>query len=88
MLNDQEIMTRCSQGQSSLLDLLIDRHGADLYTFCLRQMRPRPAERLQHLPLLRRDGEPEMPEMQPGGGRRLESVPALRRAARRIREMK
>ena len=36
MLSDQEIMLRCRQGQSGLLDLLIDRHGADLYTFCLR----------------------------------------------------
>jgi len=36
MLSDQEIMLRCLQGQSGLLDLLIDRHGADLYTFCLR----------------------------------------------------
>jgi len=36
MLSDQEIMTRCFQGQPDLLDLLIDRHAADLYTFCLR----------------------------------------------------
>jgi RNA polymerase sigma-70 factor, ECF subfamily len=35
MLSDQEIMIRCCQGQGGLLDLLIDRHGADLYTFCL-----------------------------------------------------
>ncbi|HUU05097.1 MAG TPA: sigma-70 family RNA polymerase sigma factor [Patescibacteria group bacterium] len=41
MLSDQEIMTRCRQGQSDLLDVLIDRHGSDLYTFCLRLCRRR-----------------------------------------------
>ena len=41
MLSDQEIMTRCRQGQGDLLDVLIDRHGSDLYTFCLRLCRLR-----------------------------------------------
>jgi RNA polymerase sigma-70 factor (ECF subfamily) len=36
MLSDQEIMTRCFQGQGDLLDLLIDRYASDLYTFCRR----------------------------------------------------
>ncbi|MCJ7525093.1 MAG: sigma-70 family RNA polymerase sigma factor [Candidatus Aminicenantes bacterium] len=41
MLSDQEIMTRSRQGQNDLLDVLIDRHGSDLYTFCLRLCRRR-----------------------------------------------
>lgn len=41
MLSDQEIMTRCFQGQSDLLDVLIERHATDLYTFCRRLCRGR-----------------------------------------------
>ncbi len=39
MLTDQEIMRRCRLGQTDLLNLLTNRYGTDLFTFCCRLCR-------------------------------------------------
>ena len=42
MLEDREIIRRCRQGQTGLLDVLIDRHKTDLYSLCLKLTRSGP----------------------------------------------
>jgi RNA polymerase sigma-70 factor (ECF subfamily) len=42
VIEDGEIIRRCRQGQTNLLDILIDRYATDLYTLCMKLARRAP----------------------------------------------
>lgn len=42
MLEDGEIIRRCRNGQTGLIDILIDRHKTDLYSLCMKLTRSGP----------------------------------------------